>query len=135
ERYQPVCWAVYRREVLSSAIRSAAAARTHLFTELSVSATAAALGKVKRLPIVYCVRRAGALQLLGHPLYLYLNSPAVFIEDYVGYRDRLLAILPAQAERPSEVARQVDLVHSSLFLREADGGVINHFRNAVLNNS
>jgi glycosyltransferase domain-containing protein len=135
ERYQPICWAVYRKDVLSSAIRSAGAARTYLFTELSLSATAVAMGKVKRLPIVYCARHAGALQLLGHPLYLFLNSPAIFIEDYVRYRDRLVAVLPTPADRLTEVARQIDLIHSSLFLREVDGGVINHFRNAVLKNS
>ena len=49
--------------------------------------------QIRRMPEVFCLRKQSDMYLTGHPLYLFLESPQDFIEQYKEYRKRLLKII------------------------------------------
>lgn len=132
-RYQPVCWATFRTKVMNEVINQISNINSLFFYELTWSCTTVIMGKVKRLPMIYCLRRSHATHLLGHPLYAWLESPDEFLAQYKKYREGLIVQLQRQSSLPpAALARLLDLIHGCYFGREIDTGIINFFAECVL---
>ncbi|MFN0314724.1 MAG: TIGR00180 family glycosyltransferase [Burkholderiales bacterium] len=132
-RYQPVCWATFRTEAFRRTFDTVAKTDGLLFRELAWSANTVLEGKVHRLPLVYCWRRLDDIQLLGHPLYAFIEEPSVFLDEFARYRDALLKrLLQTSALNDQALTRTLDLIHWRYFARELDLGVMNFFTDTVL---
>ena len=62
------------------------------FKELAFTATVAALGKSKRLPMIYTLRgeeETLAQASKAHPFYWFLSNTSTFFESYIQYRNRV----------------------------------------------
>lgn len=133
-RYQPICWAVFRTEALLNFSKHFTSELNFLFNELLWSCGAVLTGKVRRMPEVFCLRKQSDMYLTGHPLYLFLESPQDFIEQYKEYRKRLLKIINYTENHEPVDKRTVDLLHTSLFIFNFDLSTINFFANKTLIN-
>ena len=81
---------------------------------------AAISGKVKRIPTLYCLRKNDAIQLAGHPLYLFAQSPEKFFTDYLAYRECLKKALYPDKQPSAYDHRILDLIHACLFHKVGD---------------
>ncbi|MDX2074208.1 MAG: TIGR00180 family glycosyltransferase [Alphaproteobacteria bacterium] len=134
-RYQPVCWAVFRTQTMQAISDNFTPDLNFMFNEFLWSGIAALTGKIKRLPMIYCLRRKDTLHLMGHPLYAMLESPQKFFSEYLAYRDKLLAFLrPASTLDQTSLERTVDLIHACHFSREMLPSTFNYFTDHVLAN-
>ncbi|MBI1983196.1 MAG: TIGR00180 family glycosyltransferase [Acidobacteria bacterium] len=133
-RYQPVCWAVFRTPTMVEAAATFSRASLLLFYELLWSATAAINGKVKRLPMIYCLRRIDYPHLSANPLYAVMESPQGFFADYLAYRNILVErIGPGVACSRAELAHILDVMHACYFGRETNTGILGFFTDKLLN--
>lgn len=150
-RYQPFYRAVLRTDVCLRALDAANRADGTFFRELAFSATVAALGKAKRLPMVHTLRTEEESLTEAsnrHPFYWFLSSSKTFFECYIGYRNRLAAFLKElqESEDPGKgngatgkaatpdnnLAHVLDVIHAAYFGREIDTGAINHTARVLL---
>jgi glycosyltransferase domain-containing protein len=148
-RYQPFFRAVLRTDACLLAIHEANLAEGPLFKELAFTATVAALGKSKRLPMIYTLRgeEESLTQAKGHPFYWFLSNTNTFFGGYARYRNRLAAFLDELQKReeqagggpsaqnsrtPEELTHLLDIIHASYFGREIDTGMINHTARVLL---
>lgn len=147
-RYQPFFRAVLRTDACLQALDEASLAEGPFFKELAFTATVAALGKSKRLPLIYTLRgeEESLTQAKGHPFYWFLSNTNTFFGGYVQYRNRLAAFLTelqkregeldanisAQNKTPEELTHLLDIIHASYFGREIDTGMINHTARVLL---
>lgn len=125
-RYQPICWAVFRTDVLMRMYKEFTTIQSPLFFELFWSATAVLVGKVKRIPTLYCLRKNDEIQTAGHPMYLFAESPDGFFSDYLAYRACLEKILYRNGQSLAELRRILDLMHSCLFYDAAERGIMRY---------
>jgi glycosyltransferase domain-containing protein len=148
-RYQPFFRAVLRTDAYFQGLDAANYAEGPFFKELAFTATVAALGKSKRLPMVYTLRgeEESLTQAKGHPFYWFLSNTNTFFEGYVQYRNRLAAFIKDLQKReeqldgntsaqndktPEELTHLLDIIHASYFGREIDTGMINHTARVLL---
>jgi glycosyltransferase domain-containing protein len=141
-RYGPFFWGIFRTNVLADGLREARAAKRNVFQELALVVSTAIYGKVIRLPMVYSLR--GKELSLSHrhlvePLFAVLDDAQAFFDEYVAYRDRLVAlsrrVLGPDAEKDlvnCSIEQFFDLVHSIGLARELDGGPINYTVQRIL---
>lgn len=131
-RYQPVCWAVFRTECMLKITREWKRYENLVFNELLWSATAVALGKVARLPLIYCLRRLDPINLSGHPFFALVESPKSFFQDYATYRGQVLDLLNAVPKYSlNQTERVFDLLHFRFLSAEIIPGTLNHFTETV----
>ena len=134
-RYQPVCWAVFRTPVMTDIINSFSQELNLLFNEFLWAGVAVLKGKVKRLPMLYCLRRDDKMHFMGHPLYAMMENPQKFFAEYAAYRNILAGFLqPKNAEDKAHIVRALDLIHSCYLSLEAAPGTLNYFTDKVLAN-
>ena len=149
-RYQPFFGAVLRTDAYLQAFDAASHAEGTFFKELAFTATVAALGKLKRLPMVYTLRgEEDSLTEASnrHPFYWFLSNSKTFFECYISYRNRLATFVnelpkgdepgkedvPAgKAVTPDNLTHLLDIIHATYFGREIDTGVINHTARVLL---
>lgn len=132
-RYQPVCWAVFRTPTMREAAAAFSRASSMFFYELLWSTTAAINGMVKRLPMIYCLRRADHIHLSAHPLYAIMESPKKFFADYLAYRDTLAERIGSTVTfGRAELERILDVMHACYVARESDTGILGFFTDRLL---
>jgi glycosyltransferase domain-containing protein len=147
-RYQPFFGAVLRTDAYLQAFDAASRAEGTFFKELAFTATVAALGKLKRLPVVYTLRaEEDSLTEASnrHPFYWFLSNSKSFFECYIGYRNRLATLVdelqkgeePGKADRlggatSDNLTHLLDIIHATYFGREIDTGIINHTARVLL---
>src|SRR6185436_2176818 len=104
-RYQPFFRAVLRTDACLQALDEASLADGPFFKELAFTATVAALGKSKRLPLIYTLRgeEESLTQARGHPFYWFLSNTNTFFGGYVQYRNRLAAFLTELQKREEQL--------------------------------
>lgn len=132
-RYQPVCWAVFRTPVMQNVAQNFWGDMHYIFEELLWSGSAVLAGKVKRLPLVYCLRRLDRIHLSGHPFFAMMENPQRFYTEYATYRAKLLAMLPPGGNDAARI-RAFDLIHACYLARETVPGPLNYFTDRVLEN-
>lgn len=134
-RYNPICWAVWRTEILQEFCQNSYPYNNIIFTELLWSATAAIRGKVKRLPILYCLRRIDGLQMMGHPFFAMMQSPSNYICEYVRHRNKLVDMLNANCRYTvSQLERIIDTLHYFLQGVSIEPHRVNIFLDVMINN-
>lgn len=133
-RYQPICWAVFRIEVILRLHRIFSDIQSLLFFELLWSSMAAITGKVKRIPMLYCLRKNDPLQLVGHPLYLFAESPEKFFRDYLAYRGSLQKALYPDKQPSAHDHRILDLMHACLFHNASDLSTLQYVTQKAMEN-
>jgi glycosyltransferase domain-containing protein len=131
-RYQPVCWAVFRTDVVRAIVQSFVQHFGYFFQEMLWSAIPVLTGKVKRIPMVYCMRRHARLHLMGHPIFAIMESPQTFFSQYLEYRTMLMTFIPS-GER-DKVARAIDVLHLCFFSRATDTSLWQYFMDQILKN-
>lgn len=129
-RYHPVCWAVFRSDVLLKMDATFPDTKSPLFFELYWSASAALAGKVKRLPILYCLKPNDELIPMGHPLFLFAESPELFYREYLLYRSSLEKVLVDH----TSARRILDLIHACLFHSAATQQTLQYLAQKALEN-
>ncbi len=138
-RYQPVCWAVFRTQTMQAISVNFTPGLNFMFNEFLWSGIAALTGKIKRLPMIYCLNRKGPRYIMASPVFMLMESPqkffSEFFPEYVSYRSKLLAFLrPASTLDQTSLERAVDLIHACHFSREMQPGTFNYFTDHVLAN-
>jgi glycosyltransferase domain-containing protein len=135
QRYQPTCWAVFRTSTFHKIIAALRPDLPLILQELLWALTALIDGKIKRLPMIYCLRRVDRGYSDGHPFLSIFESPQTYFAQYASYRDALVQQLSPLVNRNRDaLTRMLDLSHLSLLTREVDGGMINFFSDHVLAN-
>jgi glycosyltransferase domain-containing protein len=137
-RYQPFYWAVFRTQVLATAIKAAQAMNGIVFRELTVMSTAILQGKVARLPLVYGM--LGMEESLtpidqSHPFFWFLRDAQSFFENYSTYRNALAQFVHARGinvPEGSDINQLLDFSHTTLLGRELDLGVVNYATQRLL---
>lgn len=150
-RYQPFFRAVLRTDAYLQAFDAASRAEGTFFKELAFTATVAALGKAKRLPMIHTLR--GEEETLTqasnrHPFYWFLSDSGSFFECYISYRNRLATLITellqkgeepgngdvptGKASAPDNLTHILDVIHATYFGREIDTGIINHTARVLL---
>ena len=134
-RYQPICWAVFRPDTFHKIIDHIRPEIALIFQEFLWALTAVIDGKVKRLPLMYCLRRDDRIYLTGHPQLAMLESPQQYFLEYATYREMFVSQLaPKLTRSKADFARMLDLSHLCYLSRELDSGVFNYFAAEVLAN-
>ena len=111
-RYDPICWATWRTEVILDFFQNFYPYKNILFTELLWSATGAIRGKVKRLPVLYCLRRIDGIHMMGHPFFAMMQSPSNYIYEYIRYRNKLVDMLNMNCRYTiPQLERIIDSLH------------------------
>ena len=116
-RYQPFLWALFRTDVIVSAIEAARAMPMIVFQEMTIMNAAAARGKIARLRHVYTLRgMEESLSQLAetHPFYAFLDDSERFFANYRLYRDNLARYIRAHAG-------EIDLIKSMQTFAAASG--------------
>lgn len=132
-RYQPICWAVFRTQTMIAITRTFDINNNFIFNELLWSSVATIAGKIKRLPIIFCLRRIDRMHFSGHPLFAMMESPQRFFLEYTSYRNLLSDMLAAQSRLSrQQIERAVDLIHACYFGRETVPSTLNFFTDNVL---
>jgi glycosyltransferase domain-containing protein len=132
-RYQPVCWAVFRTDVARAFVSRFSENLNFLFNELLWAGISALLGKIKRLPPVYCLRRIDRMHFMGHPLFALLAGPQAFFTEYLAYRRVLMSFLPQDSSHSIQALERIlDTIHIGPLRRELDQGILNHFGELIL---
>jgi glycosyltransferase domain-containing protein len=131
-RYQSFYWGVFRTGIFRAAVTAACAMQVVAFRELTVMSTAILQGKVARLRSVYAlcgqVKSHAAIHQ-SHPLFFFLHDAQTFFDNYVLFRDGIVAFIRRNdiATPPGVPLEQLlDLVYAAYLGREVDTGVINH---------
>jgi glycosyltransferase domain-containing protein len=116
--YQAVFYAIYRTEVLRTALQGAQRMTTLLAQELLASSLTMVHGNVHRMPEPYLARNTKPSIATGgwHPHQMLATEPAALFRQYTAYRDILLEHLVADARcratyAPEQMQRIVDLAH------------------------
>jgi hypothetical protein len=134
-RYQQVTWAVFRSEVVKEVIGHFSPCKTIMFNELLWSGIATMRGKVKRLPVLYCMRRIDKLHFMGHPFYALMESPQNFIQEYAPYRSIMANILASVSRfNPVQSERLLDTLHYYFVCKEIDTGPLSFFIHELVKN-
>lgn len=138
-RYQPFFRAVLRTGAYLQASDAADRAEGTFFKELAFTATVAALGKTKRLPMVHTLKHEEETLTQAssrHPFYWFLSNSSTFFECYVSYRNRLATLVAGlqkdEAATPGNLTHILDIIHAAYFGRELDTGIINHTARVLL---
>jgi glycosyltransferase domain-containing protein len=152
-RYQPFFWAVFRRDVLLSALEACRTVRSKiLFQELTAMNFAVLQGKIAMLPIVYAMRgmeRSNAALSSTHPLFACIDDAESFFVNYLAYRNALAQAIrerniipntrsyinPVSGSPDARLEQLIDIVHATWLAREADSGVFNHAAEILLGKS
>ena len=148
-RFQPFLWAVFRKEVIVSAMVACQSNSRTVFQELTMMNAAVARGKVARLPVIYTLRgieesleSASRIQ----PFPAFLEGSDRFFLEYRHYRDNLASYIrqhceklelvreieyfasrsPAQAPNEVTIDHVLNLIHAILFSAEVDRGILNY---------
>jgi glycosyltransferase domain-containing protein len=131
-RYQSFYWGVFRTGIFRSAVTAACAMKAVAFRELTVMSAAILQGKVARLRSLYALRgpvKSHAAMHQSHPLFFFLHDAQKFFDNYVLFRDGIVAFIRRNdiATPPGVPIEQLlDLVYAAYLGREVDAGVINH---------
>ncbi len=134
-RYQPICWAVFRTKIMTEVAELSSMNLNFSFQELLWSTCPVLSGKVKRLPMIYCLRRIDDISLEGHPIYAMMESPQKFFSEYISYRNTLVGFLSNMASfSKAELERMVDLIHACFFGRVTVPSTLYYFTEQVLSN-
>jgi glycosyltransferase domain-containing protein len=149
-RYQPFLWAVFRREVLISALEAARPyAAVPICQELAFMNTAVVQGKVALLPMIYAMRGAEESKTTisaKHPLFACVANAELFFATYAKYRSALVDFIwkrklvptdrpfrnPVTGAPNSRMKQFIDVAHGSWLAREANVGVFNHAAEILL---
>lgn len=114
--YEAVTYGVHRTQVLRQSLAAVQGVQSMLWRELLGGAVAAVSGKIARLPLLYAGRSLGpsASYVNWHPVDFLITSPQALLEDYLRYREKLLAHYRESGHstlgEPSAAA-QIDLIH------------------------
>jgi len=131
-RYQSFYWGVFRTGIFRAAVTAACTMQVVAFRELTAMSTAILQGKVARLRSVYALRgpvKSHAAMHQSHPLFFFLHDAQKFFDNYVLFRDGIVAFIRRNdiATPPGVPLEQLlDLVYAAYLGREVDTGVINH---------
>jgi glycosyltransferase domain-containing protein len=116
--YQAVFYAIYRADVLRTALQAAQSMGTLLAQELLASSLTMVRGNVHRTPELYLARNTKpSIATEGwHPHQMLATEPAALFRQYMSYREILLEHLAADAccqttYAPEQMQRTVDLTH------------------------
>ncbi len=117
--YQSNFYAIYRTEVQRRVFSIIVRQENSLFFEIMQSALTSAMGKVRRIPVVYAGRRrspSAGNPTCWHPVEWLAADPEGLLGAYAKYRNELLEFLSAlpevaQGYSRAEVGRILDLVH------------------------
>jgi glycosyltransferase domain-containing protein len=141
-RYQPVFWAVFRRDVLLAALQQSPAPGLAFFQEMTFVATVVLLGPVMRVPCIYTLRDIGPSQTpleQTHPFFAFLADSDGFLAHYHAYREHLVAFIERDAATPScppgQLRHMLNLIHAIYFRPELHGGMMEHTVRALLDPS
>lgn len=132
-RYQPFFWAVFRKDVLLTALRHTPKTNMIFLQEMTFMATVALLGKVARLPCIFSLRgMEESLTPLSqtHPFFALLDDTDVFFRSYGQYRDSLAEFIernirPISCE-PAKLRHTLNLIHAISFGPALDLGMTNY---------
>jgi hypothetical protein len=111
-KYEPLTHAIYRTDVLKTALRHAQEMSHAMFGELLSGAIPAALGKVARLPVLH-YGSSGASPRGWDPVEFLVGSTEQLLLGYRAYRESLIrggGLEPAPGEA-SASWRLLDLIH------------------------
>jgi glycosyltransferase domain-containing protein len=120
--YQPTFYGVALTETLRRSLDRIGRVDGFVFKELLQACETAVLGKVARIPTIYCGRQLGnefadsgnPRNFTGHPVHWCLAEPRRFFASYAIYRNMLVESLaaagPLARPRP-EIERALDLLH------------------------
>jgi len=107
---------VHRTQVLRQSLAAVQGVESMLWRELLGGAVAAVSGKIARLPLLYAGRSLGpsASYVNWHPVDFLITSPQALLEDYLRYREKLLAHYREcghSTQGEPSAAAQIDLIH------------------------
>jgi glycosyltransferase domain-containing protein len=148
-RYQTFYWAVFRSEVLISALQLAARFEHPFFNEIMFMNVAVLQGKVARLPLIYAMRgmeESHTPLTMIHPLFAVVHDAERFFSDYLTYRNALADFIktrrlaaedrqyrdPVSGRPDSRLEQLIDVVYGTWFARDANLGVLNHAAELLL---
>jgi glycosyltransferase domain-containing protein len=127
--YQPLFYGVTRTDTWRRAQERLACVDGYLFKETLQACETAILGRVARIPKLYCGRQIDIANadwsnprlFTTHPVRWCLQEPARFFESYSTYRDTLMEALSASGPLPAsrvQIERRLDLLHLRYLLAD-----------------
>jgi glycosyltransferase domain-containing protein len=140
-RYQPIFWAVFRRDVLLIALRRSCSQGLAILQEMTVAETVVLLGTVARLPCIYTLRLPGPSQTRleqRHPFFALLADSGGFFAHYHAYLEDLVTFIQRDnmtSLPPARLRHVLNLMHAIYFRGELDGGMMEHAVQSLLDPS
>lgn len=136
QSYEAITYAIYRTPVLDSIFSRLQSLNSLLGRELLGGALTAAMGKVKRLPVVYCGRSMAASHFYEswHPVEMLMTSPDALYQEYAEYRKILVDTLSSASESHSEADfyKLVDIIHFSYMSEFLAPNILSYLTQQVL---
>lgn len=134
-RYQAICWAVFKTEIMQEVCAAFFENITLVWQEYIWSSIPIIKGKVKRLPMIYCLRRIDSFELDGHPTFAMLESPSKFFSEYVLYREKIgNLVAPVVPISKTDLARALDLSYATHLATHIKPSMFNFFTDQVISN-
>lgn len=136
ESYEAITYAIYRTPVLDKIFSQLQFLNSLLGRELLGGALTAAMGKVKRLPVLYCGRSMSASHFYEswHPVEMLMASPDALYQEYGRYRKILVDTLKSSGDFYSEedFYKLVDIIHFSYMSEFLAPNILSYLTQQVL---
>lgn len=137
QSYEAITYAIYRTPVFEKVLSQVQALDSLLGRELLGSALTAAMGKVKRLPLLYCGRSLSASHFYEswHPIEMLLTSPDYLYQEYGKYRKILINAFKDSNNLYSEdeLTKLIDITHFSYMSEFLAPNILSYLSDRIMN--
>lgn len=136
QSYEAITYAIYRTPILEKILSQVQDLDSLLGRELLGGALTAAMGKVKRLPLLYCGRSLSASHFYEswHPIEMLLTSPDNLYQEYGRYRKILVDTLKKSKTIYSEedLYKLIDITHFSYMSEFLTENILEYLSNKIM---
>lgn len=137
QSYEAITYAIYRTPVFEKVLSQVQSLDSLLGRELLGSALTAAMGKVKRLPVLYCGRSLSASHFYEswHPIEMLLTSPDYLYQEYGKYRKILVHTLKDSnnVHTEEELTKLIDITHFSYMSEFFAPNILSYLSDRIMN--
>ncbi len=137
QSYEAITYAIYRTPILKNIFSQLQSLDSLLGRELLGGALTACMGKVKRLPLLYCGRSLAASHFYEswHPLEMLLKSPDSLYQEYGKYRKILVDNLSClnTSYSAEDLYKLVDIIHFSYMSEFMALNILSYLNQQIMN--